>query len=106
MDAQLKLMLIVIGAGVVGSVVRILNELQKRKIPNKRKAYIAMCTGALLIVIWHLPPLFGITDSKVYLSIIAGIISVDVVELFITKGAGWIEKFINKKFNFKEDESS
>lgn len=103
MTPEIKLIIIIAICGAIGSTVRLLHEMQKQKIPLVKILYIYFCSITILLAIWYAPPLFGWEQSKVFLSIIGGIISVDVVELFITQGSTWISKFIKKKLNIDND---
>lgn len=103
MTPDIKLIIIISICGAIGSTVRVLHEMQKHKLPWMKVAYIYCCSLAIMLAIWYAPPLFGWEQSRVFMSIMGGIISVDVVELFITQGSTWIGKFIKRQLKIDSD---
>lgn len=70
---------------LIGSIVRILHEEQKVSVSLKRKLFISICAVVLSYGVYEASDYFNISKVIGLLSIVVGVISVDLVNWMITE---------------------
>lgn len=96
------LLIMAIVAAIVGSSVRVAYEGEKTRVSRKRIVFIYICSLAVSYMIYETTKAYGYTNIIGVLSIIGGIISVDLIKFFIEELPSIISDFIRKKASLKD----
>lgn len=99
------LLLMAVIAAVVGSSVRVAYEGEKRKITRGRVVFIYVCSLVVSYMVYESTKAYGYTNIIGVVSIIGGIISVDIIKFFIEDFPSIIKDFIINKAKTKDNDS-
>lgn len=93
-------------AAIVGSSVRIAYEGEKTKVMRGRVIFIYVCSIVVSYMVYETTKAYGYVKIIGVLSIIGGIISVDIIKFFIEDLPAILKDFIIKKSKEKKDDQN
>lgn len=96
-DINFTLLFLALVASTFGSFVRISYEVQKRKVALKRKVFILVCSICIAYLAYSTLTIYQKEKWLGPISVVAGIISVDIIKLFIEDLPGMIRDSLRKK---------
>lgn len=86
-EIDIVILLFAVIPALIGAIVRVLHEGQKIKVTNKRKFYVIVCAITLSYGVYVAADFFEISRIMGLLSIVVGVISVDIVHWLISESS-------------------
>lgn len=96
-------LLMAFGASMIGSGVRISYEKQSRKVGSKRVVFILICSTCISYLTYEFTVAYNCKNILGILSIVGGIISVDIIKLFIEDLPSILKQALKNKLNAKDE---